>query len=193
MDCHDRANGGEATSRWLAVFPPPVIVEPSIPLQPSMDYVFGYDDNTRSIRAAGLIGRDVIRCRTAAAATEILTGCASRGTAAYDGRRPSTEVNPLSFVGMIDSTEAGEWDGLKKCQGDEFEIRGRNRGSYLGCVGVIGCRRLHVNFFGGFSGDLSLYYLCRRHLQHQPFRGSPRRILPLWPPNKRSQWIWSEW
>jgi hypothetical protein len=28
MDCHDRANGGEATSRWLAVFPPPVIVAP---------------------------------------------------------------------------------------------------------------------------------------------------------------------
>jgi hypothetical protein len=27
MDCHDCANGGEATSRWLAVFPPPVIVE----------------------------------------------------------------------------------------------------------------------------------------------------------------------
>jgi hypothetical protein len=26
MDCHDRANGGEATCRWLAVFPPPVSV-----------------------------------------------------------------------------------------------------------------------------------------------------------------------
>ena len=59
------------------------------------------------IAEPGLIGRDVIRCRTAAAATEILTGYASRRTAAYDGRRPSTEVNPLSFVGMIASTGAG--------------------------------------------------------------------------------------